>query len=272
MSKIKSIISGLVLFGLGGAVGYFTAKKILGEQYRYDVEDVQEFYYNKLKELGVMDSGFEPEILEEPEEDAEDDSEAREHFEKLTKTSVEKVERSKGRPIIHYNKPPIEQVLNNKQARVIEVDEDGEEDDDYNGIDPDEDEYEAELEARAEEYAKRRAENQSKGWPYVIDHSEYEHGPEEYEKQCLYYYSKDRVLCEDDDSIVDSEEDLVGLDYEDILDMQTTAWVRNDELGVMYEIHRIDDSYANAVQGVVETPRERDFRIKGRRKAAIDND
>ena len=67
--------------------------------------------------------------------------------------------------------------------------------------------------------------------------------PQGYDKQCLFYYSEDRVLCEDDDSIVDEEEELVGLDYEDVLSMQTTAWVRNDTLMIGYEISRVDDSY-----------------------------
>ena len=41
-------------------------------------------------------------------------------------------------------------------------------------------------------------------------------------KQChIIHYAEDRVLCEDDDSIVDEEEELVGLDYEDVLSMQT---------------------------------------------------
>jgi hypothetical protein len=52
--------------------------------------------------------------------------------------------------------------------------------------------------------------------------------------------------------------------------MQTTCWVRNDVLRVLYEIHRIDDSYKKAVRGVSETPREREFRIQGRRKLALD--
>ena len=78
------------------------------------------------------------------------------------------------------------------------------------------------------------------------------------------------MICEDDDSEVEDEEGVIGFDYEDILDMQTTAWVRNDILETLYEIHRIDDSYQLAVLGLVETPKEREYRIMGRRKQGLD--
>ena len=52
--------------------------------------------------------------------------------------------------------------------------------------------------------------------------------------------------------------------------MQTTAWVRNDTLLTMYEIHRIDDSYEETVANVNEIPREREYRILARRKEALD--
>ena len=127
-------------------------------------------------------------------------------------------------------------------------------------------EYEADIEARAEEFAKRKNENRSNGLPYVIDFDEYEETIEGYERQTLYYYSKDRVLCEDNDEEVEDEEVLVGFDYEDVLDMQTTAWVRNDQIMVIYEIIRVDDSYAETVANAIETPSERERRISNRRR------
>ena len=70
--------------------------------------------------------------------------------------------------------------------------------------------------------------------------------------------------------MVEDEEGIIGFDYEDVLDMQTTAWVRNDELMTLYEIHRIDQSYASAVANVVETPREREYRLMSRKKQIYD--
>ena len=156
----------------------------------------------------------------------------------------------------------------NGEEHLGEIDPDAEEEDPRDVNDP---EYEAELERMAEDYSRRRSENIQKGEPYLIEPEEYHDGPEDYDRQALYYYRDDRTLCEDDDRQVEDEEGCVGFDYEDKLDMQTTAWVRNDRLRVLYEIHRIDDSYKKAVLGVVETPREREFRIQGRRKQALDD-
>lgn len=269
--NLKNILLGLGIFGSGVAVGYIFANKKLQQQYQDEILEVQEFYYEKLKESGVMGKDFEPDH-NEYEEVSED--EVREAFERVTRQGmnssdfdddkiipINKGERPKGRPIFNYNKPPLEDILS-------ELKEEG--DIEYEDELPDED-YEAEIEARAEEFAKRRYENQISGEPYCIEYDEWEDLPQGYDKQCLFYYSEDRVLCEDDDSIVDEEEELVGLDYEDVLSMQTTAWVRNDTLMIGYEICRIDDSYVKSVTNSFETPKEREYRLLARQKRAMDS-
>jgi hypothetical protein len=265
LMNIKKTLIGLTIFGAGTGVGYLIAKKTLVTQYREDLEEVKQFYYNKLEEMGVMDKDFKPENDYEEDTDG-DDIETEEYFNKVMKYSsaVRPEHEGKGRPIINYNKPPLE-IRNYGDLDGSEEEEDDEEEDPIDVA------YEAELEARAEEFATRRYENKTNGLPYVIDHTEYEDGPEEYERQILYYYTHDRMLCEDDDSVVEDEEELTGFDYEDTLEMQTTAWVRNDKLMVLYEIHRIDASYQLTVEAAIETPREREFRILGRRKQALDD-
>ena len=274
--RTKNILIGLTIFSAGVGTGYFISLKRLKAQYKEDLGEVKQFYMNKLEEMGIMDSDFDPEDLNEDDEDDEDDEEEiKEYYDRVMKYSsvATSEERGKGRPIIKYNKPPLIQ----QDWGTLEGDEgEGDIEEDYEDDEDDEDDpmdlaYEAELEARAEEFAKRKDENKSNGLPYVIDYNEWEYGPDEYDRQFLYYYSEDRVLCEDDDSIVEDEEELVGYDYEDVLEMQTTAWVRNDKILVLYEIHRIDDSYSRSVANIAETPRERDYRIKGRRKQALDD-
>lgn len=271
MTGINKALFGVATFGLGAVTGYLVSKKSMQKQYRLDVADIQAFYKEKLDELGVMEEGFDPPDDAEYDEDEED-------FEK--EDVIASYRGDKRRVAIDYSKPSLEDMqraLNSDGVTVI-VDANGAETlgqiDEY-GDDvsptPNDPEYEAYLERAAEEYAIRRSENMKNGEPYLIEPEEYAEGPEEYERQTLYYYSKDRVLCEDDDSQVEEEEDCVGFDYEDTLDMQTTVWVRNDRLRVLYEIHRIDESYTKAVMGVSETPREREFRIQGRRKQALDN-
>lgn len=279
----KNIICTASGFGLGLLTGYQFCKRKFEERYRADVEENRKFYLEKLEELGVMEEGFDPEDLNcEDSEDAEEDADEAEEAELIAPL---KTYRQDGKPLINYAKPSLDEVKrrmgvgNAKEMwehvsavtgvepeHLGDIDEDTSEE----HIAEDDPEYEAELDQMAEDYARRRSENMKRGDPYLIEPEEYTEGPEDYDRQALYYYSQDRVLCEDDDKKVEDEEECIGFDYEDKLDMQTTCWVRNDRLRVLYEIHRIDDSYKKAVMNVRETPREREFRIQGRRKQALD--
>ena len=262
----KNIAMGITIFGAGLGLGYFICNKRLSKRYQEDVAEVKEFYMEKIKEIGVMGEDFTPEHLgdeednednEDNEEDDLDEEEIRAYYDRVMKySSTAQQHNSKGKPIIKYNKPPLQV---SDWGDLEEPTDEGDEE-------PTDEEYEAEIEARAEEFAKRKNENRSNGLPYVIDFDEYEEIVEGYERQTLYYYSKDRVLCEDNDEEVEDEEVLVGFDYEDVLDMQTTAWVRNDQIMVLYEIIRVDDSYAATVANAIETPAERERRISNRRK------
>lgn len=266
----KTLLIGVLVFGAGVGAGYLIGIKRLKGQYQSDLAEVKDFYAAKLEEMGVQEAEFElnsnvfvEEEEEEPEEIVEEMTE--EYFNKLSgySSAATPGHRGKGTHIVNYSKPPLE-VVAREAFEQPEPDEEEDEDE----ID---EAYEAELDARAEELALRRHENQSNGNPYTINHTEYEDAPENYSRQILYYYSEDRVLCEDDDSIVEDEEVLVGFDYEDTLDMQTTAWVRNDTIMTVYQIHRFDQAYAKTVANVAETPREREFRIMGRRKHGLDS-
>ena len=268
MFDIKRVLFGATAFGLGAFTGYFATKKTFEKRYREDVADVQAFYREKLEEL------FMPEDTESADEEPDSPEDPEAYAERAD--AIDTYRGGKRRCVTDYTKPSLLEVGRkiHENASVV-VESNGQ--DTLGAIDPDDEsvsedpEYEAELEQAAENYARRRSENMKNGEPYLIEPDEYHDGPEEYERQALYYYSQDRVLCEDDDHPVEDEEVCVGFDYEDKLDMQTTCWVRNDKLQVLYEIHRIDDSYKKAVLGVSETPREREFRIQGRRKAALDN-
>lgn len=283
--SIKNIMIFTGGIGVGSLAGYILCKKTLEDKYRMDVEDNRQYYLEKLEELGVMEEGFEAETMDEEAYDEEDEEEQEDDSPEQAL-----IREYKGTPKLNYSKPSLDElkraikagvknvpfptatgvsavVPSNGEESLGEVDEDDEETEYVPSDDP---EYEAELEARAEEYAKRRSENMKSGEPYLIEPEEYVDGPEDYDRQALYYYAKDRTLCEDDDQEVEEEEACVGLDYEDVLDMQTTCWVRNDRLRVLYEIHRINDSYKEAVLNARETPREREFRIQSRRKQAMD--
>lgn len=283
MSGINKVIFGTTMLGIGALGGYFVSSKLLQKQYQKDVKYIRDFYFDKLDELGVMPEDFEPsdEKEGEDEEDEEDEGPSDKYDEEVTDV-LDNYRGGKRRYIVDYTKPSLEYMSQTlKEGMSVVVGTDGEEylgdvdddddDDDYEYTPSDDPDYEEELEQMAEDYARRRSENMLNGEPYLIEPEEYQDGPEGYEHQALYYYSEDRVLCEDDDTMVEDEEDCVGFDYEDKLDMQTTCWVRNDKLRVLYEIHRIDELYRQAVLGVIENPREREFRIQGRRKQAMDD-
>lgn len=269
--NIKKTLTTIAIFGAGFGAGYFVCKKLLVEQYKDDLEEVKDFYYSKLEEIGVMEDDFEPSHLTRDDEDVEDwdasqEEDNREYYERVMKYSsaVRMESEGKGRPLINYTKPP----LDIGDWGDLEEDDEDEIDDEDLAL-----QYEAELEARAEEYARIKHENKMNDRPYPISNLEYDDGPDEYDRRYLYYYTKDRVLCEEDDSILDIDDidELIGFEFEDILDIQTTAWVRNDVTMVLYEIYRIDESYLKTIEGIVETPRERDFRIRGRRKQALED-
>lgn len=279
MKKILIVgIAGLSGFGLGFLVG----KKVSTKQYQKDVIDLREFYMEKLKEGGVMEKDFQPEEIQEMVDGIIEEDEpyeaSKEYFEKVkayaeTDENVS-VPGRKGRVITNYSKPPLSVVAHGRLAEDLdETDENDEEDYD----DEDEDDiadaaYQADIEALADELAQRVDEKKSQGLPYVINHREFEEIEDGYSKINLYYYSTDQVLCEDDDTEIDieDEEKIIGFDYEDMLEMQTTAWVRNDEIKTLYQIHRLDESYQEMVGNVSETPREREYRILARRKRVLD--
>ena len=66
---------------------------------------------------------------------------------------------------------------------------------------------------------------------------------------------------DENEEIIDDIESVVGYDALAMLDMQTTVWVRNEPLGIDYEIIALNKSYQETVDGIkreaMMTPRER---------------
>jgi len=97
--------------------------------------------------------------------------------------------------------------------------------------------------------------------PYLIDDREYSEEFDHHDKVSLYYYRIDDVLTEENEEIIDNVDGIVGYDALSALDMQTTVWVRNEPLGIDYEIIGINKTYAETVLGIKQdgamTPRER---------------
>lgn len=258
MLPIKNIAIGVFGFGAGALTGYMVAKKILKEQYEEDVQDIQEWYQGKLTEIfgGEIE---EAELVDENGEPTE-----------MPGPPAPRTDRK----VINYDrfhKPDLGALRDERLG--------GEDEDDS---EPDEEEEtaeeasareEAEAEARSEAFIEAQRDARNKGEPYCIDADEFNEGePEGYHSQDLYYYRQDRTICEDDDTEVEDVEEILGLDFEELLDMQTQCFVRNDKLRCIYHIYRIEGSYAREVRDIVETPKERDYRHMARVKRSLDDE
>jgi hypothetical protein len=101
--------------------------------------------------------------------------------------------------------------------------------------------------------------------PYIIDDREFNDEFEHHDKISLYYYAVDDVLCDEDEEVIKDIDNTVGFEALEAFDRQTTVWVRNEPLTIDYEIICINKSYAESV-GKVESPRERYLKEKGREK------
>ena len=247
MNIVKNSILGLVSFGLGVATGYLVCKKPLDAKYQEEIEIVKEA-------LGVYAEKQADIRAEEEEIEAEKEAAKVIINEELYNSSHKN-------PRFNYSKPDLNELAKTRLEFVKDEDEDeGDEED----AEIEDEEYEQELLDAADDFARRQEENMLNNLPYVIDYDDFVDGPDEYEKESLYFYTDDGYLCDEDDQVIEEDEELVGHHFEDLLDTQTMAWVRNDFVEKLYEIHRVDRSYQKDIRGLAETPREREIRLAER--------
>lgn len=83
--------------------------------------------------------------------------------------------------------------------------------------------------------------------PYLIDEAEFSEGYLHHDKEALYYYRSDGVVCDDADEPVD--DGAIGADALDFLERNGSCWVRNERLSADYEILAVDGSHAEATGG-----------------------
>lgn len=99
-----------------------------------------------------------------------------------------------------------------------------------------------------ENIMKERNESKNMNKPYVIPPEET--WEQDYPTISLTFYEKDRVLTDEKDKIIKNSSELVGDDfashfgeYED-----DCVYVRNDNLGVYYEILRDESAYSEVIR------------------------
>jgi hypothetical protein len=82
--------------------------------------------------------------------------------------------------------------------------------------------------------------------PYIIDDVEFSESFDHHDKVSLYYYRVDGVLTEEDETIIGNIAGTIGSDAKDALEEASPIWVRNEPLGIDYEIVALNKSNAEA--------------------------
>lgn len=107
--------------------------------------------------------------------------------------------------------------------------------------------------------------------PYVISEEEFSEEFFQHEKVTLTYYIDDDTLMDTDESVIDDVTGLIGDDaFEDIVE-EDSVFVRNEKLGIDYEILRVKDSYACAILGYARPTKKKGSK-KGMKHKDEDSD
>lgn len=247
----------LLAFVCGGGVGYLVAKKLLEEKYaqiaQEEIDSVKEHYSAKIMTESVRE-GPAPVINQENED--------RSNKMPLVRNSIN--ESKPGSKIVtSYNEMAKEKMKS--QLGMVHTDE------------TDTDESEEPYVDAAGMYegdhidygGERDLSDVDRSAPYVISDREFTDEFPHHDKVSLYYYTYDDVLVDEGERFMEEIDDTVGWDVFKVLEMQSSAWVRNEPLGIDYEICAVRGSFAALSNGVGVTPalspRERHDRSMKRR-------
>lgn len=114
--------------------------------------------------------------------------------------------------------------------------------------------------------------NEDEGWPivptfeypgpYVITEEEFSEDFLHHEKLSLTYYTDDETLSDDKETIVDDVNGIVGESAIKELYKESTVFVRNERIGIDYEIMRVKNAYSRVVLGVLDDTPKKPSRAK----------
>lgn len=250
----KQLLINVLVFAAGGTAGFFVAKQVYKKYYEAianeEIESVKERFYiqteNDESPEGVNDEEAcaKEAVIDTEDQDYKDFQSLQEkHGNFVSRSSLvtNRNEQAKTNYNILSNRPP-------------EMDE----------------EPFTDAAGKSEEEMNPKVIDKSR--PYLIDDEEFCNECDHHEKVSLYYYSEDDVLCDERDEVIDNIEETVGYDALAALDMQTSCWVRNEQISIDYEICLIRKSYAEVVGGVkpvkpqILSPREKYVRDAKRRE------
>lgn len=99
--------------------------------------------------------------------------------------------------------------------------------------------------------------------PYVISESEFSYGDLPQDKETVNYYDGDDTLIDEDESVMIIE-DTIGYEALREFNEDDIVYVRNERLGVDYEVILNHGSWSHEMLGIEEDPREYDRRRRMR--------
>ena len=107
-----------------------------------------------------------------------------------------------------------------------------------------------------QEYISEAMPDQPTDKPYVISWEEFAGAAREYDQDTLTYFEGDDVLSDGRDAVVDDVDNIVGaanlLRFGDQSRDNNIVYIRNDKLGLDFEIVRSKGNYAKEVLGFIE--------------------
>ena len=262
----KSVIAIFAAFAAGAAVSYFVTRKLLEEQYaqiaQEEIDSVKEIFGRTPVSDDMYDKKDEAPHSVDDEEYADRQESRINPNASMTRSSLSlgAVKSEQAKQNYHLIGA---QTNGDKVEPAYEEDEDKDEESDY----PQSEVYDGQ---------ERDLTHIDRTQPYVISGEEYTDEFEHHDKISLYYYVLDDTLANEREEVMDDIDGTVGWEVFKVLEMQNCAWVRNEPLGIDYEICAVRNSYAQAVHGIRQdenlSPRERYLRQQKRREKDEDDE
>lgn len=260
------------IFGAGFGVGYVVAKKKLENKYneiaQAEIDSVKKrFIYRRDEEKNWPQDPEEREEIKESWEETRhkkleelhntDKDYTDDPFDGMTEEEIEEARIHHKRVITDYtkcytpSKPSLDDLAAKRLAKQMQAQDNEDEEQEIS---------DGEALGRVDSYQ-----------PYIIEEEDYDDAwHEHYDKLDLFYYVKDDTLIDEDDVPVENDSDFG--DAINLMQNQSTVYMRNEAIGVDYAIHRLDRSYGEDVLGISETPKEREYRHTARRKEIMDGE
>lgn len=225
---MNKIVSGVLIFIGGVAVGAVSAVVAMKRMYD-DVED----------ELYAMKH---PELAKKPMNVPEGEGEAENNEPAATKESDVVIEMN--RDGLKISKPHTLGTVTRRQEERTDYNKKV----NYLGYNTMSDE-----EAKA---AREFPREDNPGKPHIISLEEFSEEMEHYDKATIYFYEDDEVLADENEEMIQDVSGTVGdealTSFGILSNDDEIVYVRNDKLGIDYEVIRLSKSYSESVLGMME--------------------